>query len=161
MESDDMFKLNVRPCVGCGYCCMKVKCSAGSRLYHTENPCPALIWSESDKRYICNLMTLPGKIGEGYKEELAEGAGCCSGLNSWRKDVKKRDPEKNFLTINIDPLFQTFLKTIGKGMISDTKIKLILCSFENELKIKGTPIDEVKEISKEIVHHIENNQIQG
>jgi len=82
---------NIRPCVGCGYCCIKSKCMVGIRLYPNLNPCLSLVWSESKNRYMCDLMSIPGIIGNKYREELYEGAGCFSGLNTWRLNVIKRD----------------------------------------------------------------------
>lgn len=79
-------------CVGCGYCCMEATCTAGlaanSDRTYTTSRCPSLQWN--GKRYVCELM-MDTKYGEMYREKLYAGAGCCSGLNSWRKDVKKRD----------------------------------------------------------------------
>jgi len=137
---------------------MQAKCGAGQRIYPAANPCPALFWSESEKRYICDLMTLPGKIGEGYREELYAGAGCCSNLNDWRLDVKERGPKKDLLLIKIDPIFQMFLKAMGIEMISGDTIYLILDNLKNELKKKGSSDHEAKEILKEIVYHIKNNK---
>ena len=69
-------------CVKCGYCCT-VSCSLGIRLLDTnvDNNCKALYWD--GKRYRCFLA-------EDFKEELSIGEGCCSPLNSWRKEVKQR-----------------------------------------------------------------------
>jgi hypothetical protein len=33
---------------------------------------------------------MTGKYAKEYQEELFAGEGCCSGLNDWRKDVKRR-----------------------------------------------------------------------
>jgi hypothetical protein len=151
-------ELNVKECVGCGFCCMQAKCSAGQRIYPSANPCPALVWSESDTRYICDLMTLPGKVGEGYREELYAGAGCCSNLNDWRREVKKREPKKDCLLIKIDPIFQMFLKSMGREMLSGDTVYLILDGLKDELKRKGSSEQEIKEIIKEIVYHIKNNR---
>lgn len=156
----DDWKIQAKPCVGCGYCCMKTKCGAGQRLYPSAETCPALVWSPSDLRYYCDLMTLPGKVGEGYRDELYAGAGCCSSLNSWRQDVKERlpKPNKDCMILNIDPLFQMFLRSMGREMISGDTLYLIISGMEDEMNQKGCSEYEIKEIKKSIVHHIKNNR---
>jgi hypothetical protein len=105
-------------------------------------------------------MTIPGKVGEGYREELYAGEGCCSGLNDWRNDVKERLPKlkKDNDILNIDPLFQIFLRALGKEMISGDTLYLILFGMHTELKNKGCSEYEIKEIKKCIIHHIKNNR---
>jgi hypothetical protein len=79
----------MKKCVGCGYCCIKAKCAGSQRLYPDAKICPQLHWQGD--RYFCGLMFLPGIEGATYRKELAAGEGCYSGLNSWRKDVCRRD----------------------------------------------------------------------
>jgi len=151
--------MKTNPCVGCGFCCIKAKCVAGSRLYKSSDICNALVWREDQKRYICDLMTLPGIIGEGYRKELYAGEGCCSNLNSWRNDVIKRTEDKKQINLNnIDPLFQMFLRAMGREMMSGDKIYLILCGMEYELKNRNFPDNEIKDIKNLIIHHIKNNR---
>lgn len=150
-------KTSFQKCVGCGFCCMKAKCYASARLYPSADSCPALIWSESDTRYICNLMTIPGKVGEGYREELYAGAGCGSSLNTWRLDVKKREKVNNSIK-NLDSLFQMFLKALGIEMMSGDKLFLIISNFEDELQKNGLPEEEIQEIRKLVVYNIKNNR---
>lgn len=69
------------PCVGCGYCCIKVPCPLSVKLYGKDD-CPALQWD--GERYRCTLA-------EEYHAALYIGAGCCAALNSWRWDVQNRD----------------------------------------------------------------------
>lgn len=69
-------------CVGCGYCCLQATCSLGVEVYGTTYPCPALLWK--GKQYRC-------KLANEYEDILYIGSGCCSPLNSWRKDVKERN----------------------------------------------------------------------
>jgi len=135
---------------------MKAKCGAALRLYSSAEICPALIWN--DNRYICNLMTLPGKIGEGYREELYAGEGCCSGLNSWRFDVKKRETQKEETLKNLDPMFQMFLRALGSEMISGDTLFFIVTNFEDQLKLKGISDKEIFDIKKLVIHHIKNNR---
>ena len=80
-------------CVGCGYCCLKAPCSISVGLFGKDK-CPALNWSEKKGRYICLLVIDPSYKGDAYKKDLAIGEGCSSSLNTWRKDVKKRDEEQ-------------------------------------------------------------------
>jgi len=68
-------------CVGCGHCCLEATCLLGVYFFDRLYPCPALIWD--GKRYRCQLA-------EQYGERLYIGSGCCSPLNAWRKEVKKR-----------------------------------------------------------------------
>jgi len=153
---DPEFK--TKPCVGCGFCCIKSKCSAGQRLYKSADVCPALIWSEEKKRYYCDLMILPGMVGEGYRKELYAGEGCCSNLNSWRNNVIEREVKKENKPNNIDPLFQMFLRAIGREMISGDKLCLIISGLEHELKLKNTPDSEISDIKKLITYHLKNNR---
>jgi len=82
-------------CTGCGYCCHKAPCSTAQELYNWQlNSCPELLWSEEKQRYLCGLMMRPGKAGEIFREKLCAGEGCCSNLNSWHYDVKKREQIK-------------------------------------------------------------------
>jgi len=76
-------------CVGCGFCCMKATCVIGFFHFNeTELVCPSLIWSVESNRYLCQLaLDEPEKIGK----ELYIGAGCCMGLNSWRRNVRLRE----------------------------------------------------------------------
>ena len=72
----------VRECVGCGYCCMKSTCVVGQLEsgLPVYKPCPYLLWN--DEMYRCELM--------GRGKDVGQGWGCCSNLNSWRKNVKFR-----------------------------------------------------------------------
>jgi len=78
----------IKKCVGCGYCCIKAKCATSERLYPNAKTCPQLHWQRD--RYVCGLMLLPGMEGETHRRELAADEGCSSGLNSWRKDIRRR-----------------------------------------------------------------------
>lgn len=152
-------ELITQPCVGCGFCCLKAKCSAGQRLYPSATPCPALIWDENKNRYICDLMTLPGSIGFQYREELHANKGCCCNLNSWRKDVKNRttfNSENDFLSL--DPLFQKFLNHLSKEFISSDVIFLTLSSLLAELVRDGLDQEKAKKIVNLIHHKFKNSR---
>lgn len=72
------------PCVGCGYCCLKVMCDLGRDLHgKLEERCPWLDWN--GERYLCALGQDPKAV-----EALAMGEGCSSSLNTWRRDVRYR-----------------------------------------------------------------------
>lgn len=67
------------PCIGCGYCCSKAPCVIAFLHYDYDiDHCPALEWD--GERHWCQLAReVPGAAGK-----LSVGAGCSSGLNSWR-----------------------------------------------------------------------------
>jgi hypothetical protein len=153
-----MNELKVFTCVGCGFCCIKAKCAAGQRLYPSADICPALIWSEKDNRYFCNLMLLPGNIGLEYRKELYVGAGCCSNLNSWRKDIKNRTKIEKKEISSLDPLFQKFLHHLGKEFISSDCFYLALYGLQGELISEGNAIEETKNLMKLIQHNFKNSR---
>lgn len=76
-----------RPCVGSGYCCVKAQCAVSVAM-HGVQPlgCPELEYNETERRHQCALMLRPGKEGERYQLLLHARAGCCSPLNSWRRE---------------------------------------------------------------------------
>jgi len=150
--------ISVKPCVGCGYCCITTPCYVSRRIYGDGiEGCPELEWIGT--RYICKLCNR-GTLSERYKEELFIGAGCCSNLNSWRKDVKPRKNEniieENLVTL--DPIFQKFLFCLGKEMISGDKVFLILSSLERILLNENKPEKEVKSILTKIVSILKDNR---
>jgi hypothetical protein len=72
------------PCVGSGYCCMKSQCQLSTERHgYVKGACPELKWN--GERHLCGLM-LDDKGGDYAKFWLSEGAGCCSPLNSWRRE---------------------------------------------------------------------------
>ena len=71
-------------CVGCGYCCKQATCSLGVKLHGAKYPCPELRWI--GEQYRCALVE---QGQEAIIDALYIGSGCCSLLNSWRKE--KRD----------------------------------------------------------------------
>ena len=154
-----MEEMKVKPCVGCGFCCIKSKCAAGQRLYKSADICPALIWSDSESRYYCDLMTLPGNIGFQYREELYAGAGCCCNLNTWRKDVKPRATSNNedgF--ISLDPLFQKFLNHLSKEFISSDVMYLALLGLKHELIKDGNDEEKIQKILELIIHKFKSSR---
>jgi hypothetical protein len=90
-------------CIGCGYCCIQNPCSFCKSMYPhivaEGEVCPLLEWN--GERYICNLVTMPGKEGNYYRMMLWVGKGCRAYLNSWRRDVRRRN--KNDRENSLDP----------------------------------------------------------
>lgn len=85
--------MKVKECVGCGYCCIKSVCLVSASLHKGFRECPELKWNGF--RHVCKLMELLGERGERYRKELYAGEGCCSGLNTWRREIKNRIGEIN------------------------------------------------------------------
>lgn len=81
----------MKACVGCGHCCLTAQCVASVTIHGRMERCPSLEWNGT--RYVCALMRLPGDEGAKWRKELYAGAGCCSPLNTWRRDVRQRDKE--------------------------------------------------------------------
>jgi len=149
-------------CVGCGYCCIKTKCSAAVRLYPESEQCPQLTWSDDDNRYYCGLMLLPGELGRAYRKELYAGTGCSSSLfNSWREDIRKRDEkdtEKLELISPIDQKFQAFLRCIGNQIMSSDIFKLTITAFVSELIQIGYEKSYAKFVGDNVLLYIKNNR---
>ena len=147
-------------CVGCGFCCIEAKCAVSERLYPSVEICPQLIWDKKDNRYYCDLMRIPGIIGESYRAELYAGAGCCSNLNSWRHDVKERNPyyKKRRLKSPIDKLFQLFLNQLGKEWISGDIIHFVFSGWEHEMEKDGMDKKEIKTIVETAKQYYLNNK---
>lgn len=145
-------------CVGCGYCCMKTPCDASRRLYPGATICPQLFWVMD--RYECGLMKIAGLVGEGYREELAAGEGCCSSLNSWRQDVKPRMTfEARSGYHSLDREFQVFLKCFATEFISSDKVSLILSKMQRSLTEQNNYTDEEASVTLHLImHHIESNR---
>jgi hypothetical protein len=151
--------LEMANCVGCGYCCLKTPCDAARRLYPGATACPQLRWEEQANRYVCGLMTIAGTVGESYRQELYAGAGCCSALNSWRKDVKNRhhnisDPYQNPLP----QIFQIFLKCWAQEFISSDSIALVLANYIRQLEKADYAEKEINIIKSHIAHCLKENR---
>jgi hypothetical protein len=67
-------------CIGCGYCCWKAPCSYGHTVYGPGGPCGGLVYR--DGRHWCAALEKDPMLYIG----LAIGAGCCSSLNTWRRE---------------------------------------------------------------------------
>jgi hypothetical protein len=158
-STDDII---TQPCVGCGFCCLKTPCGASLRIHGTTDVCPELNWNGS--RYECKLMTRPGQIGERYRKELYAGAGCCAGLNSWRKEVKERDPKEanrpkyTPKTPEIPPMMQLFLATLGRQFVSGDMIELTCLGWEEQLLKEGYSADDADALKNLALHYIRANR---
>ena len=119
-------EIQIKSCVGCGFCCMQAKCVAGQRLYPASKICPALDWIEEKNRYLCKLMCLPGNIGFEFRHELYAGAGCCSNMNGWRQNVQRRELEETKKETNLESFFQIFLHSLGKQLVGGDVLSLTL-----------------------------------
>ena len=78
----------IAPCVGCGYCCMKVQCALGGVVLGFQGECDGLFFK--DGRFWCVLAKYSGA-----RRELYIGDGCSSTLfNTQRDDCLKGEAEK-------------------------------------------------------------------
>ena len=144
-------------CIGCGFCCLQAKCTVAVRLYPAASVCPELIWSDKDNRHNCGLMQLPGPVGIAYREELHAGAGCCSNLNTWRKDVRDRTA-KTTEPLTLDPTFQLFLNVLGKQWIGGDMLALTMLGFIGALVDRGLESSKATDIGNLALAYIENNR---
>lgn len=123
-------------CVGCSYCCTKAPCAASVRLYgNGVKECPALLYDEYKGRYYCKLASLPGKIGEEYRNELAIGQGCCSPLfNQYRENIPKPNPIKKE---TIGKELRAFLHSMGRMGLFSCSGDLLYLLVHNTAKRLG------------------------
>ena len=154
METDGIGK--IRDCVGCGFCCMQTPCGACLRIYPGAKICPALKWN--GKRHYCDLMTLPGNLGAEYRKELYAGEGCCSNLNSWRREPLQDRTQKDETEEVIPKIFQVFLHCLGKEFISPDVLYLSIFAFLGELQKGGVPEEKAKAIARKIVYYLKGEQ---
>lgn len=144
-------------CVGCGFCCIKTPCDAARRLYPNVKVCPQLQWHGD--RYMCGLMLIAGPLGDDYRRELHAGAGCCCALNSWRKDVKRREPQLNRTAINpIPEIMQVFIRCMAGEFMTGDKMKLATHHMACQLIESGYAEDEVESIKTGIMHIFNENR---
>jgi hypothetical protein len=131
---------------------MRAPCSASARLYPGATICPQLQWHEDKGRHMCGLMMIPGIVGESYRKELFAGAGCCSNLNDWRKDVKQRTPISDGLHNIIGEFFQIFLRALARQWISGDAIHLTFAAMKHELIQRGYREADANMIVKQAIH---------
>jgi hypothetical protein len=146
----------IKECIGCGFCC-QTPCGAGARLYPGAKPCPALKWN--GERHVCDLMTLPGSLGPEYRKELYAGEGCCSNLNSWRKEpLQDRTKKEEPIMETLPETFQIFLHCLGREFISPDALFMANLSMIGELQKKGYTEEKCKTISKLILHYLKGEE---
>jgi len=139
-------------CIGCGFCCTKAKCVAGARLYPAADICLALQWN--GERHICDLMELPGILGETYRKELYAGEGCCMGLNTWRQEPlqdRTKTFDKHTVKSQLSPLMQKFIACLGHQFISGDVIVLAILELKDRLIKDGMDEKETISLCKEIL----------
>ena len=129
-------KLKFDPCVGCGHCCLTAQCAVSLRVHGQQDICPSLSWNEKEKRHECELVFLPGILGEEFKKELYIGQGCCSSLNSWRKEpnrnrIIEKIKEIEINKVEVPLVFQEWCNIMGKQFMSGDLIALMLINFKN------------------------------
>lgn len=130
----------IKECIGCGWCCLRAPCMASVRLYPGSDTCPALKWN--GQRHTCELMELPGMVGEAYRKELYAGEGCCGNMNSWRREpLKDRIKKTDLLKNPIPSLMQKFLVSLGNQMVSKDTLVLAVYGFCGNL-IEKDGMDE-------------------
>ena len=155
-------KQKVSQCNGCGYCCIKAPCFVAARLYPGAEICPALYWKEEEKMHRCSLMEIGGPVGEAYRHELSAGAGCCSSLNSWRKNIKKRtrdDLQEGFFN-PLDRKFQMFIKCwASEWSTSRDQMELIIAKMKHAMENSGYGPEETNHVIKTIAHLATNNKM--
>lgn len=149
-------------CIGCGFCCLKVPCEAAQRVYGAGiKLCPALQWD--GERHRCALMDLPGDLGLNFRKELHAGAGCCSNLNTWRKEPlqdRRPQPKSGFVS-EIDPIFQTFLHCLGKEWISGDVLMLALSAFKGMLVREGRSEEEAQRLTNQIRYYLRGERTRS
>ncbi len=155
-----MEDLKTRDCIGCSYCCMEARCVASVRLYPAAEVCPALKWSEVGERHFCDLMLLPGKLGEVYREELCAGAGCCSNLNSWRSEPIKNRLEPDVPPpVVLDRNLQIFLNCLGRQFMLMDGVYLAIMQMSQILLKEGVPENKVNQISSMMMYCLKENRV--
>jgi len=156
---NELFDIKPRPCIGCGHCCVTATCEFGLRQFGNQHlddkeTCPALVWD--GKRHICDYMVnerFTDALRERIKDTLHAGAGCCQGLNSWRReplqDRTVKNVKKEFQS-NIPPIMQKFIAALAGQFISGDCMAIILIQFKHMLENDGMPVDEVDNLVNEI-----------
>jgi len=78
------------PCIGSGHCCKQALCVIGMQAHGVmPGPCPSLVFE--DERYWCGeVLKADEERKEWLKANLYIGEGCCSTLNSDRREMLVR-----------------------------------------------------------------------
>lgn len=108
---EELAKCRDAKCVGCSYCCKKAPCTVAVRVYGPVKECPALFFE--DGRWWCSLCRIQGPLGEGYRQELAIGDGCCSPLfNECRENIPQ--PVVQAVKPKLERQLRAFLHSMGR-----------------------------------------------
>lgn len=124
-------------CIGCGYCCTKAPCLLARRIHGAGvTECPELIWEQN--RHWCRLP----RVQPHYIYDLHIGAGCCSPLNSWRREPLISRLSKPMAEVSVQAEFQDFLHCLGREWVSSDLLELVCLSFTGRLISRGySPAD--------------------
>lgn len=153
------FEVAPRPCVGCGFCCIKAPCELAVGIYGNGiTECPALVWSKEKGRYLCDLVGKGNLVSALNEKRLYIGDGCCCGMNSWRNEViprREKDMEAAGLPMSLPPIFQLFLAGLGKEWtISGDKLFFVFSNFRALLiKNMGYSHEDATEIANLAIHY--------
>ena len=123
-------QLKTRACIGCGYCCRAAQCGLSVRVYGHVEICPALVYH--DERYWCSLVERArGPLKDDLVSELAIGAGCCSPLNSDRKNIPRPRPEQ--IRFDSKRAFYALTKAVASQLVSSGTLRLIALDLDHAL----------------------------
>lgn len=156
--------VRVKDCVGCGFCCIKARCTVSLRIWPLTkgNECPGLFWT--GERYICKLAAMDGPKGVDFRVELHVGAGCCASLNTWRNEIiprRDRDIEQpQTIKYTLDKAFVAFLHALSRGFMSSDSFFLACFGMAHVLEQQGMRREEIEAITKEIAYHFSENRPQ-
>jgi hypothetical protein len=75
-----------KPCIGCSFCCRSAPCIYGE--CEPGGDCKQLVWD--GQRWRCQLVLMSGR----YAVALYVGEGCCSALNTFRRENRVPTPDE-------------------------------------------------------------------
>jgi len=79
--------MEVKPCIGCGYCCSMPCTLSYFSGWIVDRKCIMLVWDAKAGRHWCKAIL--DDIADKYN--MAIGGGCSSTLfNDWREELKDR-----------------------------------------------------------------------
>jgi hypothetical protein len=84
--------------------------------------------------------------------------GCCSSLNSWRKEIKNRLEPDVLPSVVIDKHLQIFLNCLGRQFMGMDGVYLAIMQFGHVLLDEGVSEEEVKKISSMMIHYVKGNR---
>jgi len=155
--------MKTTPCVGCGYCCVKVTCTAGIEKFGVnKKPCQGLIWNDKDGRHWCKLGIGNDQAAHFYRNYLHMGAGCSSTLfNDWRTNIRDRTKsvsQPTSVISPIPPIMQVFLKCLAKQFVSPDVLYNTLVDFKREMSRTEIGEEKYEQIELEIKRCFDQNR---